>query len=344
MPLAITRRLAVALPLAGLLALSLPAAAQTTNLRVHTGNPGASTFAFTTTFQRVVQRELPMRLNVTSGMTATRSTLDAARGDVDLYISAPAINHFMSNGIAMYADMPDAPELSENLRGIVNFPLGPYHIITFADSGITELDQIRGRRVFAGPPGGAATTVALAIIRSATGLVEDEDYQLARLDWTSGNQAFQDRQVDLAIIPTELPSGSIQQFALLNDIRFLGIDEEAMDVPPLLDMLAVPGRTIETIPPGIYGDNQVNTDPVQTVGSWVGLAVTHQLDDDVVYDLTRAIFENLDDFHESAEWMRAVTPETALAEMNVPLHAGALRYFREIGVEVPDNLVPPEAQ
>ncbi|MGY6534657.1 MAG: TAXI family TRAP transporter solute-binding subunit [Pararhodobacter sp.] len=344
MPSSFTRRLAMVLPIAGLMAASVPAAAQTTNLRVHTSNPGSSAFIFTTTMQRVAQRELPVRFNVTSGMTGTRSTLDAARGEVDLYISAPAINHFMASGSAMFADMPNAPELAENLRGLINFPLGPYHIITFADSGITALDDIRGRRVFAGPPGGAATTVALAIIRSTTGLVEDQDFTLARLDWTSGNQAFQDRQVDLAIIPTELPSGSIQQFALLSEIRMLGIPDDAIDVPPLSDMLAVPGRTVEEIPADIYGANQVNTESVMTVGSWVGIGVVNTMDDDLVYELTRVIFENLDDFHETAEWMQSVTPETALAEMNVPLHPGALRYYREIGVEIPDELLPPEAR
>lgn len=344
MPSTLTRRTALALAAAAVAAAALPAAAQTANLRVHTGNPGSSSFAYTTTFQRIAQRDLPVRFNVTSGMTSTRSTLDAARGQVDLYISAPAINHFMKTGTAMYADMADAPQLFENVRSLINFPLGPYHIITYADSGIETLDDIKGKRVFAGPPGGAATTVGLAIIRAVTGLVEDQDYELAKLDWNSGNQAFQDRQVDLAIIPTELPSGSIQQFALLSQIRFLGIPPEAFEVAPLSDMIALPGRTIEEIPVGIYGPNQVNDAPVLAVGSWVGIGVNKALDEQLVHDLTRVTIENLAEFHEAAEWMRTITPETALANMNAPLHPGALRYYREIGVEVPDDLVPPEAR
>lgn len=268
----LTRRSALALAAAAALT-ALPAVAQTTNLRVHTGNPGSSTFVYTTTFQTVAQRELPVRFNVTSGMTSTRSTLDAARGQVDLYISAPAINHFMKNGIAMYKDMADAPKLFENVRGMINFPLGPYHVITYADSGITKLEDIKGKRVFAGPPGGAATTVGLAIIESATGFKPDVDYEQAKLDWTAGNQAFQDRQVDLAIIPTELPSANIQQFALLSEIRLISIPEPAFEVEPLKTMVSLPGRTIDRIPPDVYGDNQVNEEPVLAVGSWVGIGV-----------------------------------------------------------------------
>jgi len=277
-------------------------------------------------------------------MTSTRSTLDAARGDVDLYISSPAISHFMRTGTAMFKDMANAPQLAGNLRGIVNFPLGPYHVITYANSGIESLKDIKGKRVFAGPPGGAATTVGLAIIESATGFKPDVEYELAKLDWNSGNQAFQDRQVALAIIPTELPSANIQQFALLDKIRLISIPEPAFKVDPLKAMISLPGRTISRIPPDIYGDNQVNEAEVLAVGSFVGIGVRKDLDEELVYALTKAIFENIADFHNAAEWMKVITPQTAFDNMNVPLHPGALRYYRETGLDVPEDLIAPEAK
>lgn len=319
-------------------------AEETTNLRVQTVNPGSSPFVFTTTFQRVAQRELPVRFNVTSGMAATRSTLDAARGQVDIYVSSPAINYFMSKGAAMFKGMDNAPELAKNLRGMINFPLGPYHIITYADSGITKLEDIKGKRVYLGPAGGAATTVALAVVQSVTGYKPGEDYEQVNLDWTSGNQAFQDRQVDLAIIPTELPSASIQQFALMAPIRLIGIPKEAFDVSPLKETLKLPGRTLVTIEPHIYGDNQVGEEPVQAVGSEVGLSLGKDISEELGYQLTKVIFDNISDFYDTADWMKVITLETALSNMNVPLHPGALRFYREAGVNVPDELVPPEAR
>jgi len=339
--LKLTRRAAflavAALGLAG----ASPGMAQ--NFRVHTGAPGASTFVFTTTLQTIVQRETPYVWNVTSGMTATRSTLDASKGEVDFFTSAPAINHYMKNGIAMYKDMADAPELFKKIRSVVNFPLGPYHIITYADSGINSLEDIRGKPVFVGPPGGAATTVGLAIIESETGM-KPGDYEQVKLDWTSGTQALQDRQVVLAILPTELPSPSIQQIALLSEIKLLDLTEEAMNRGALKEMLAIPGRTIETIPAGIYGDNQVNETDVKAVGSWVGVGTHVGESEEVVYNVTKAIFDHLDEIHGAAEWMKAFTPETALLEMNAPLHVGALRWYREAGIEVPEDLIPPEAK
>lgn len=339
-----TRRSTLAIALSGLLAATLPAIAQTENLRVHTLNPGSSPFTFTTTMQTVLQRELPVQLNVTSGMAATRSTLDAARGEVDLYVSGPSINHFMKNGLAMYKDIEEAPELFKNVRSILNYPLGPYHVLTFADSGIEKLEDIKGKRVFLGPPGGGATNTTLAIVESVTGYKPDVDYELAKLDWSSGNQAFQDRQVDLVLIPTELPSASIQQFALLNEIRLIDIPEEAMEREPLKSILEVPGRLVTSIQPDVYGENQINEEPVRTVGAWVGLGTRVGMDEELVYQITKSIFENIDDFHEAADWMKTITVETAFDTMNAPLHPGALRYYREIGVEIPEDLVPPEAQ
>lgn len=204
--------------------------------------------------------------------------------------------------------------------------------------------DLKGKRVFAGPPGGASTTIALNIIEASTGYKPGADFEVARLDWTSGSQAFQDRQVDLAVLPSELPSPSISQFALLNKIRFIDIPVEARDKAPLTDTLSVPGRTLVEIGPDVYGENQVNEEAVTTVGSWIGIGTQAGTDEELVYQVTKAIFENIEEFYETADWMKFITPETALTQMNVPLHAGALRYYREIGVEVPDALVPADAK
>lgn len=321
------------------------ALAQTTILRTQTGSPGTTGFVFTTALQTVLQKHLPVQLNVTSGQAATRSTLDAARGNADLFTSSPAINHYMSKGIQMYKDMKDAPKLfDDNVRGILNYPLGPYHILAYESTGIRTLEDMRGKKGFIGPPGGAATVVALGIIEGITGMKPNVDYQQAKLDWTSGAQAFQDRQVDFAIIPTELPSPQVTQFALADKLRLISLPANAGESEQMKSILSTPGRTIMEIPVGVYGANQVNTEPVRAVGSYIGLSTRTSLDEQLVYDITRAIFENIGDFHAAAPFLKVITKDTALDQMNGWLHKGALRYYREIGVKVDPALVPPEAR
>ncbi|MBU2874661.1 TAXI family TRAP transporter solute-binding subunit [Marinobacter salexigens] len=331
-----------ALALGAALAVAASMTIAETQIRMHTAGHGNSAFVFSATMQSVLQRNLDVGINMTSGMASSRSTLDAANGRVDFFISAPAINHYMDTGSAMYAEMNEAPELYKNVRSVLNFPLGPYHVITYADSGIQTLKDIKGKRVFLGPPGGGATTVALAIVEGSTGYKAGVDYDQARLDWSSGQQAFQDRQVDLAIIPTELPSAIISQYALLGEIRLIGIQEEHKQSEAMQSVLAIPGRTIERIQPDIYGENQTNTEIVEAVGSWVGIGTHKGVDDELVYNITKTIFENIEAFHKAAEWMKMITLETALSEINAPLHAGAYRYYKEAGVEVPSDLIPPE--
>ncbi|MBU2874660.1 TAXI family TRAP transporter solute-binding subunit [Marinobacter salexigens] len=316
-------------------------AEDTIQLRMHTASPGTSYFVVSTTMQTVLQKSLPVKINLTSGMASPRSALDASSGQVDFYISSPAINQYMQTGTAMFANMPSAPELSEELRSVFNFPTGPYHIVTYADSGIESLDDIKGKRVFLGPPGGSATTTALGIIEAATGFEPGEDFEQSRLDWSSGQQAFQDRQVDLMIIPTEMPSALISQFALLNDIRLIGLSEDDIKTPRMQEILGIVGRTIERIPPDLYGDSQANDGSVVAIGAWAGIGTHAGVEEEIVYKVTKTIFENIKAFHQAADWMKVITLETALSEMNVPLHAGAYRYYKEAGVEVPSDLIPP---
>ncbi|MEZ5816772.1 MAG: TAXI family TRAP transporter solute-binding subunit [Hyphomicrobiaceae bacterium] len=331
-----------ALTLAGL---GSGAVGQTTNLRAQTGAPGSTGFIFMTAMQSVLQKHLPVQINITTGAAATRSTLDATRGNVDLFTSAPSINYFMSSKTAMFKDMADAPEkFKKHVRSILNYPLGPYHIIVYESSGIKELADMKGKKAFIGPPGGAATVVALAIIEGATGYKANVDYQQVRLDWNSGQQAFQDKQVDIAIFPTELPSPMVAQFALLDKIRLITIPEKAFSAPAMKKTLSLPGRTIMEIAPGTYGKNQVNDSSVKAVGSWIGLSTRTEMDEEMIYKITKTIFENIKDIHAAAPFLKEITKETALLQMNAPLHKGALRYYREIGLKIDPSLVPPEAK
>ncbi len=169
---------------------------------------------------------------------------------------------------------------------------------------------------------GAATTVAKQIMAAVTPLKPGADFEIMRFDWKSAETAFVDRQMDVYIGPTTVPSPMVQQFALISKIRLIGIPDDAWDKPSLKAALSLPGRTIHTIPPNVY-KNMVNTKPIKSIGSWVGLGTHKWLDADLVDKMTKALWENIGDLHATADWLKSVTMETALNEMNIPLHAGA---------------------
>src|SRR3546814_20203135 len=88
---------------------------------------------------------------------------------MDFFMSSPTVHAMMMQGTAMYAKITDAKELSTKLRGVFNFPLGYYHIVVYADSGITRLQDVKGKRVFLGPPGGGATVNMAQMLEIVTG-------------------------------------------------------------------------------------------------------------------------------------------------------------------------------
>ncbi|SLN70681.1 TAXI family TRAP transporter solute-binding subunit [Oceanibacterium hippocampi] len=319
-------------------------AADKTYLKMDTLAPGSSAYVFSVAFSGVVQKHLPYEIQVSSGKTAVRMAIDAAKGDVDLYLASMTINHFMANGQAMFKNAPEAPELFKKLRGIINYPIGAYHMVTYSDSGINSLEDIKGKRVFIGPPKGAARVVTSQIIKGVTGYEPGVDFEEAKLDWNSAAQAFQDRQLDVYVGLTSVPSPQIEQFAVSDKIRLLGIPADKMDSEGVKKALGTPGRTVETIAAGTYGDRQINQEDVTTVGTQAGLATHVGVSEEIVYNMTKAIFENLAEFHGNAAWLKNVNRDSVFDYMNFPLHAGAYRYYREAGFDIPEDLIPPEAK
>jgi hypothetical protein len=135
----------------------------------------------------------------------------------------------------------------------------------------------------------------------------------------------------MIVLSTNVPSSSVSQFALTKKIRLIDIDVTKLKINPLI------GRTINVIAPDAYGDNQVNTSPTRTHGALVNFSARMDLDEEVVYQVTKAIWEHVDELHEAAAWMKdVISLDKALELIPMRLHPGAERYYREIGMVIPE--------
>ena len=325
----------------GLAALTGQAQAQQ-YFRLATLGPGSSPYLVMSTFAQIVNDTVPdVEVQVNATGAATQHALEAGAGQLDFFMWSASVHQLMMNGQAMYANIPQAAELSTHLRAMLAFPLGPYHIITYADSGIESLDDLRGHSVFLGPPGGGATAIMQRTVEAATGLVAGTDYDQVQLGWDAATQAFQDGRIDVYMNSTLAPSPVIQQLAISRDIRLLGLTPEQLERPAVQAILNRPGGVLAEIPAGIYGDGQVNTEAVTVPGSIVGIGVGEHVDADTVYEMTKAFWDGVAEMGSSAPWLRSIQREHALDALNLPLHPGALRYYEEIGMEIPDALRPP---
>ena len=340
------RRLSLAFAVAWALGAILPAPADAkTQLLLLSVSPGSPHNTFHTRLATVVQKYSDLEIQVSLGTTPPKAQIEVALGKADLAFSAPTITSFMTKGTGMYAKVKQAPELFKNLRSIVSHDGGYYTFVVFDDSPIKSLADTKGKKLSLAIPGDAANRVLIAMLKGTTGYEPDKDYQMSRLHGAAAIQAFQDGQVDLWAAPAVQPNPVVEQFALTRKIRLLGLSEKDLDEKDIKAVLAFPGRKSGTLPPDLYGSNQANTEPVLTLGTTNALVVGKNVSAEAVYTLTKTMWEHIDEIWQAGKFMRnLLKKDTAFFQMHAPLHPGALKYYREAGFKVPDNLIPPEAK
>jgi len=322
-----------------LAAVSVSAAAA--DYKLSTLGPGTSVYVVMTTFANIVNEKVPnARIQVNATGVATRHTAETAMGRNDFAMASPSMIPLMQKGVGPYKRLPHSRELVKNLRLVMNFPLGYYHVVTHADSGITSLQDIKGKKVFLGPPGGAARRIAQRFVTAVTGYEPNKDFDSVDLGWDAASQSFQDGHIDVYINPTLPPSPVITQIAMLQPIRLLSLPDNMDDNPALQKLIHRPGGKIGIIAADTYGSGEVNKKEVRAIASIGGIVTNKDVPEDVVYRATKAFWENLSSRAGSTPILKNLHLANALEEANLPLHPGALRYYREAGLDIPKDLIP----
>lgn len=119
------------------------------------------------------------------------------------------------------------------------------------------------------------------------------------------------------------------QFAETEDIRFLS--PEATEGEAVTKFLGK-YRSIKEIPAGVY-KRQVNEEPAISQGTFYGISVRSDMDEELVYQMTKAFWDNVDGITSEAPWASALSVESAGSKRgDLEVHPGAVRYYKEVGV------------
>lgn len=280
-----------------------------------------------------------VEVQVNAGQTLTKSMLKGAKGEIDFFSTVPSLVNLMASQKKMYAKIDEAPELSKNLRSIVGFNAGAYHPVTLSDSGIERWEDIKGKTVFTGPPAGSAAATSEALIKIITGYEAEKDYTAVRLSWGEGYPALADGKIDMMVRPAEIGSANIEQFGLSGEFRVLSIPDAARDSDEMQKLFGRPGRGMATFDGGIY-KGQLNSGDITALAFSQFIGTHAGVDEEVVYKATKSFWENIDEVQATAFFLKEVNKDTAFTSVNVPLHAGALRYYEEAEFALPENLLP----
>ena len=203
---------------------------------------------------------------------------------------------------------------------------------------MTDLNNIDGDRYVLGARNSGAEQTGRFIL-DTLGIDYESKFSLAYMGYGPTTSAIQDGNIVGMNIPAGAPVSSITQaYALMGDrMTILNWTQEQMDKLnnryPLWDWY--------DFPPGTY-PNQ--TELIRTIASPNVLVTRADLPEEVVYSVTKVIWENLATLQEIHGATKDMRLDIAVQGLGAPLHAGALRYYREVGVDIPDRLILDEPQ
>ncbi|MBO34418.1 MAG: hypothetical protein CMM74_15820 [Rhodospirillaceae bacterium] len=323
---------------AGAVALATTPASAQGILKGDTGGVGSVNHTFMIIMSTVLQKKIGVNLQVNEGQTLTKSTLKLGQGKIDVSVVPPVMVPWMHKGTRFYKKRPGAAKKAiNNIRLIMAYGSGVRHYLVWADSGIKTWADIKGKRIFVGPPRGGASPVAIQSIKLNSGLVNKKDYKEIRMPWNAGIQAMSDGKLDVFVRPAGVGAASIDQLGAKRKFRLLAINPNA---PGMKKFIANGGRQIVRIPAGTYNNQIDNNKDVVTDGFRHQLAVRKDMSDDLVYRITKTIFDNLPEMQKSAVTLRDISLKDPFTAGNIPLHPGAIRFYKEVGKKIPANLVP----
>ncbi len=193
------------------------------------------------------------------------------------------------------------------------------------DPSIKSVSDLRGKSVSIGAPGSGVYFNAIDVL-TAAGLTED-DIKAQYQSFADSADALKDKKIDAAFIVAGAPTPAITELTTTNDAYLVPIDGEIAEKL----MADCPFYTTYQIPAGTYNGQ---TEDVTTVTVKATLIVDANATEEDVYNLTAAIFDNIEAITAENKKGAELSIENATSGMTVPFHAGAAKYFAEKGVTV----------
>ncbi|WP_151705739.1 TAXI family TRAP transporter solute-binding subunit [Nitrincola alkalilacustris] len=242
-------------------------------------------------------------------------------GGLALAVAQSDAQYHAYHGSEAFADQGANPDL----RSIFSLHAEPFTVVARSDAGITEFDQLKGKRVNIGNPGSGQRATIEALMESRGWTVSDFSEAL-ELRAAEQSSALCDDRIDAMVYVVGHPSGAIQEATTTCSSRLVNV----MD--PGVEQL-IKDRSYfrkATIPGGMYRGND---EDVTTFGVAATLVTSARVPDDVVYEIVKAVFENFEAFtrlHPAFENLKK--EEMVKDALSAPLHPGAEQYYREVGL------------
>lgn len=303
-----------------------PAQAETKFITIGTGGPTGVYFVAGNAICRMIHKEAAegrkegrqhgYRCAAPSSNGSTYNLAQISQGEFEFGVSQSDWQHYAVNGTS------DKVVNDEGFRAVFSVHPEPFQLVVGADSGITSWMDLEGKKLNIGNPGsGQRGTTELLMERYGT----DRDFFGLVTEMTSSehSNALCDGNIDAFTYVVGVPNSGVavategcgaQIVSLDTDVERALIEER-------------PFYAATSIPASVYSSQK---EDVTTFGGYATIVSHENVDPDVVYEVVRAVFENLDDFRSLHPAFANLNPESMINNGNsAPLHEGAARYYRE---------------
>ena len=248
-----------------------------------------------------------------------------ATGDADMAIGLADTVAQAHNGTGRFEG-----QKLEMIHAVASLYNNMVQIVTLADSGIDSLDDLAGARVSVGAPG-SGTEVNAQQILNANGITYD-DIDEQRLNFNETADALANGDIDAGFWSVGAPTSSILNLATTQDIHMIELSDA--EIAAALEANPIFARTT------LAGDIYEGVEETTVVGVPNVLVASADTSADLIHSITKAMYENIADLQAVHPAANQTTVELTLSATPIPLHPGALRYFEEIGADIPDSLRP----
>ncbi|MGR3271926.1 C4-dicarboxylate ABC transporter substrate-binding protein [Thalassococcus profundi] len=252
----------------------------------------------------------------TGGSVANINAIKA--GDQTMGVAQSDQQYYGLNGEGSF----DAP--FENLRAVFSVHPEPFTVVARADAGIETFDDLKGKRVNIGNPG-SGQRATMDVVMSAAGMTNDDFSLASELKATEQAQALCDNKIDAFVYQVGHPNGSIQEAFSSCEAAFVDVNGDYIDqLIAENDFYAA-----ATIPASLYEGIE---DDTTTFGVRATFVSSADVDEDTMYQVVAAVFDNFDRFKGLHPAFSNLSQEEMIsAGLSAPLHPGAEKYYKEQG-------------
>ncbi|MBL4730997.1 MAG: TAXI family TRAP transporter solute-binding subunit [Rhizobiaceae bacterium] len=236
-----------------------------------------------------------------------------------VFTTPPVLVRLAQTGKAMFKDKGD-PKYNE-IRALFPIPSLTMHFVVRSDSGITKFADLEGKTILIGKGSfGAREGAKYLKLFGLEGKVT-----LANVELNAAVAALKNKQIDGFVTAGSFPAPNVIEAAASTGVNVLSLDE---------DQIAKTKRTRLVIPAGTYAgvDKDIVTTSLPVIAH-----TTTAMDEATAYALTKTYWAQKTDLGKSAAWWDGVSTDM-LVNVYGKLHAGAVKYYEEAGVKIPDGL------